>query len=75
MTVKVVLSPALVLQFNHDLALIGKGEAEAIARHMGRLLEALCADASRALGTLELLDDRAQAQLRAVGREDRAGCR
>ncbi|MBJ2159727.1 non-ribosomal peptide synthetase, partial [Variovorax sp. IB41] len=75
MTVKVVLSPALVLQFNHDRAVIGEREAAAIARHMSQLLEGLVADSSRALGTLELLDDAEQAQLqqwgaKADGRED-----
>jgi amino acid adenylation domain-containing protein/non-ribosomal peptide synthase protein (TIGR01720 family) len=75
MTVKVVLSPALVLQFNHDRSVIGEREAAAIARHMSQLLEALASDSSRALGTLELLDDAEQAQLqqwgaKVDGRED-----
>ena len=57
MTVKAVLEPSLQLQFHHALALIGESQAQAIARHTVRLLQALAADAARPVGAIGLLDD------------------
>ncbi len=57
MTVKAVLEPTLQLQFHHDRALIGTAQAQAIARQMAGLLQALAADAARPVGAIALPGD------------------
>ncbi len=57
MTVKAVLEPTLQLQFHHDRALIGTPQAQAIARQMAGLLQALAADAARPVGAIALPGD------------------